>query len=900
MTLELTASRLIAKHVGSSLYTWTSVIGVVLAGITLGNWVGGWMADRFDRGRSLAWMYLIASISSAGILWLDQLAGTISRPDFLTWPQWILALVGSIFLLPAFALGATSPLVASMAIDRSSRTGSAIGNIYAFGALGSIVGTFVTGFYLIDVWGTRSIVGITSATLGILAAYTAGHRMLFRTAVMVGWLQLLGWTLLAATANVEAFGSIGTAAGNYVASTQSGPAATQTRVKYRDFATSIGKKFHEIGLIFGLRDDQFGDYRVESNYSDISISESIIDGRKVKLLRLDKLIHSYYDSEDPLKLHYSYEQAYAAVTKRVASLANREPIEIPLSTVTAFQVAGDSLPDGVTLDAGTNTLRIERPSNDLFTKLLELSPEAPYWSALQFLHHESNKIEWGGFSSVNLARLPQGVQIPEDVSNQLRHDETLQILIAYDPISQATRDRLIADTPSGSWFQAIERARKSSLKTSSCFYGGGGFIFPRWFLNEFPGSERIDVIELDPEVYRAVQLEMDFDQDQEQRIHTTIADARNFVEDRLQENQRRRRQQEAPINYDFIYSDAFNDFSIPWHLTTAEFLKKTRELLSERGVFLANIIDIFPRSEYPNGALGKGWAEFRHPLPEGVLRSDLPQGKIVMALPQYAPLEITSTAPGTFRLTTNREVTPREASRMKINARFGTGGHENASASASSSDHDIQHRDWIEAIDKLAAMSQQRVGISGSPPEQLKLPASMEGRWIQAVTPYEDVEILRINKESYLLGLRGSIPVAREKELVELGATDPTWPHAIRTAAAKSRSKGPGRFIGRYVATAATVFPNIYLFRSIDSHDEAIRDTFVLVCAQQPLNLGGLEETGDWQGGPFAWRETAPGQSEPTLGGQMSAMLSLAEGQILTDDYAPVDNLLAPVFDTQE
>ena len=47
MVLELTASRLIAKHVGSSLYTWTSVIGVVLAGITVGNFVGGWMADRF-------------------------------------------------------------------------------------------------------------------------------------------------------------------------------------------------------------------------------------------------------------------------------------------------------------------------------------------------------------------------------------------------------------------------------------------------------------------------------------------------------------------------------------------------------------------------------------------------------------------------------------------------------------------------------------------------------------------------------------------------------------------------------------------------------------------------------------------------------------------------------------
>ena len=41
MILELVASRLIARHLGASLYTWTSVIGVVLAGITLGNYVGG-------------------------------------------------------------------------------------------------------------------------------------------------------------------------------------------------------------------------------------------------------------------------------------------------------------------------------------------------------------------------------------------------------------------------------------------------------------------------------------------------------------------------------------------------------------------------------------------------------------------------------------------------------------------------------------------------------------------------------------------------------------------------------------------------------------------------------------------------------------------------------------------
>lgn len=41
MVLELVAGRLIARHLGSSLYTWTSIIGIILAGISLGNYLGG-------------------------------------------------------------------------------------------------------------------------------------------------------------------------------------------------------------------------------------------------------------------------------------------------------------------------------------------------------------------------------------------------------------------------------------------------------------------------------------------------------------------------------------------------------------------------------------------------------------------------------------------------------------------------------------------------------------------------------------------------------------------------------------------------------------------------------------------------------------------------------------------
>ena len=62
MALELVAARLIARDLGSSLYTWTSVIGIVLAGITLGNYLGGRIADSYNARKTLAVLFTIASV----------------------------------------------------------------------------------------------------------------------------------------------------------------------------------------------------------------------------------------------------------------------------------------------------------------------------------------------------------------------------------------------------------------------------------------------------------------------------------------------------------------------------------------------------------------------------------------------------------------------------------------------------------------------------------------------------------------------------------------------------------------------------------------------------------------------------------------------------------------------
>src|SRR5262245_21287588 len=51
LVLEILAGRLLAPHVGVTLETYTGIIGTVLAGIALGTWLGGRLADATDPRR---------------------------------------------------------------------------------------------------------------------------------------------------------------------------------------------------------------------------------------------------------------------------------------------------------------------------------------------------------------------------------------------------------------------------------------------------------------------------------------------------------------------------------------------------------------------------------------------------------------------------------------------------------------------------------------------------------------------------------------------------------------------------------------------------------------------------------------------------------------------------------
>ena len=100
MILELVAGRLIARHLGSSLYTWTSVIGVVLAGITIGNYLGGRIADRFTARKALAVLFAVSSVACVVIVTLNNLVSQWTFLWTLSWPMRVFSHICLVFLIP--------------------------------------------------------------------------------------------------------------------------------------------------------------------------------------------------------------------------------------------------------------------------------------------------------------------------------------------------------------------------------------------------------------------------------------------------------------------------------------------------------------------------------------------------------------------------------------------------------------------------------------------------------------------------------------------------------------------------------------------------------------------------------------------------------------------------------
>ena len=179
LVLEITAGRLIAPYVGVTIYSWTSIIGVILAGLSLGNWIGGRWADQGADERSTGIVLALAAVFSLLSLWILTIVAPLLQQSRLDLISSSFAYVLCLFFVPSLLLGIPTPVLTTLALKMDRRTGHIVGRMHALAALGSIFGTFITGFLLIQYIGSHSIVVLASLILFILAIpflYRASRR----------------------------------------------------------------------------------------------------------------------------------------------------------------------------------------------------------------------------------------------------------------------------------------------------------------------------------------------------------------------------------------------------------------------------------------------------------------------------------------------------------------------------------------------------------------------------------------------------------------------------------------------------------------------------------------------------------------------------------------------------
>ncbi|HME43391.1 MAG TPA: fused MFS/spermidine synthase [Syntrophorhabdales bacterium] len=391
LVIEMVAGRILAPFVGVSIYTWTSIIGVILAGISIGAYIGGIIVDRFPARKTLGILLLLSGLAVLTIIPLTDLVAAHRFPLSLMWR--IFAVTAIIFFIPGCILGTISPVVVRLTLKNVERAGNVVGKIYAVSTLGAIIGTFVTGFVLISLMGTRPIILSMGALLIVVAAFVGA---LFKARKTQAIFVVVVFVLFSV---VYSF-------------------AYKPRL-----------------------DDRYYYYK-ESDYYTIKLAKTqTSDGKTLRALILDNLIHSYVCLEDPTYIEYEYERIYAEVMK------------------------------------------------------------------------------W-------------------------RFDQN------------------------------------TAFKSLSI--GGGGYTFPRYMEITYPKAH-IDVVEIDPTITKVVYDQLGLPRTT--RITTYNTDGRWYV-------------MNCTEKYDVIFTDAFNDLSIPYHLTTREFVTQLKSVMTPDGILISNIIDNFQRGAF--------------------------------------------------------------------------------------------------------------------------------------------------------------------------------------------------------------------------------------------------------------------------------------------------------------
>ena len=299
--LEIAASRVLAPYFGNSLYVWGALIGVVLAGLSTGYWIGGIIADRYPTPRLLVAMLGAASLLVLAIPFVDDWV----LEHLVEWdpgPR-LNPLLATIFLFGAQSviLGTVSPIAVRLKAHSLDELGRTAGRLFAISTAGSIAGTFATAFWLIPELGTDQVLASAAVALMFAAAAIA----------LVERLLLAGAVALAlAVVSLGAVVSLAPDQGGTVSASQLRNWSPVYRQQQDEDRLGSPEEAQSGYTILHTKDSQY--HRI-----------AVVEDDDTRYLRFDSSFQSGMYKDDPFRTRFEYADylqlplAYRPSTRRI-------------------------------------------------------------------------------------------------------------------------------------------------------------------------------------------------------------------------------------------------------------------------------------------------------------------------------------------------------------------------------------------------------------------------------------------------------------------------------------------------------------------------------------------------------------------------------------------------------
>lgn len=185
MALELVGSRILAPYLGTSIIVWTSLIGIILGFISIGYWYGGKIADQHQSYKVFSFIIFSGAISVGFIAICQSFVLNFIQKEITSIYVGTIIATLSLFAIPGALLGMVPPYAIRLKIETIKRSGETVGNIYAISTVGSIVGTFLTGFILIPHLGIIKILIILTISLILASLLVFSKNFLYTRCLII-------------------------------------------------------------------------------------------------------------------------------------------------------------------------------------------------------------------------------------------------------------------------------------------------------------------------------------------------------------------------------------------------------------------------------------------------------------------------------------------------------------------------------------------------------------------------------------------------------------------------------------------------------------------------------------------------------------------------------------------